>query len=283
MFRIILFSALFIVFKLGANQHRMNLQKALDMKLVAAKALSLGGYQGFCMKIQLKNLGPDSLCIFVEAGRRLNSLEEMNQDILLVQSEIILLRRGEAKWFNVKGYCCQASNRCPSKNAEYAINTMADSNLVKVAKYINATTPDNGVIQQAIWAISDNKPIAGVANHNDPNLLPLRQLLCSLKGEVLPWYTIVSNNHLYPNGVISVTPLFLKGEMTYSNDKDNYVTCYVLNEKGVPVCQVKSQWLKACNNATYTLDLPVKGLASGKYSIALKTNEKQLAVREFVI
>ena len=78
-------------------------------------------------------------------------------------------------------------------------------------------------------------------------------------------------------------PLYLRGKLNYSNDKENYVSLYVYNEKGIPVCQIKSEWLTPCADKDYNLNIPVKGLAKGKYTIELKTPEKQLAKQEFEI
>ena len=79
-----------------AKHQKLNLQKALDNKLVKAKAVSLGGYQDYCMNLNLKSLTNDSLIIIVEAGRRLNSIDEKNQDILITKEEIIVLKKHES-------------------------------------------------------------------------------------------------------------------------------------------------------------------------------------------
>ena len=124
--------------QLSANNHEMKLQKALDQNLVKAEVKSLGGYQGYCILLTLKNLGKDSLRIILEPGRRLNSVDDKNQDILVTKEEIIVLQKFENRSINVKGYCCQASNFSPSTGAKYEINKMADPSLVSLAQYLNA-------------------------------------------------------------------------------------------------------------------------------------------------
>lgn len=270
-------------FQLGATHLQMNLQKALDKKLVEAKVTSLGGYQGFCIRMNLKNLSKDSLIITVEAGRRLNSIDDKNQDILVVKQEIIALRTKEEKGFNVKGYCCQASNHSPPMGAKYHINTLADTNLVKLARLLNFKEFDKNAEQEAIWAISDKRSSANISSENDSLTQGLREMVAMLKGEELPWYRILSKKYVFENGAISIINLRLQGLISYSNDKENYATLSVKNEKGLEVCQVKSEWIKISTNQIYKLDLPIKGLPKGKYSIELSTTEKQLAKREFEI
>lgn len=281
MFRLMFICIIFTALQLSAKHQKLNLQKAIDLKLVKVKATSLGGHAGFCIQMQLTNLGKDSLVVLIEAGRRLNSLDEKDQDILIVQQQVISLRRAEEKTFSVKGYCCQASKSAPKANARYDVNKLADSSLVKLARYLNLNIFDEDVEQQSVWAISDKHPAARITSKNDSLILPLRCFVADIKGEKLPWYTVVSRTYVYNSGAISVFPLLLKGKMQYSADKDSYITLSVLDEKGQQVCLEQNQWFKAASQADYNVALPVKGLAKGKYTIELKTPEKQLAKQEF--
>ncbi|MBA3679602.1 MAG: hypothetical protein H0W73_00210 [Bacteroidetes bacterium] len=283
MIRVITVFILIMSQQLSAKHQKMNLQKALDLKLVKAEAKSLGGYQGFCVKMNLKNLTSDSLTVIVEAGRRLNSLDDKNQDILVTQQEIIAMKKLEDRSFNVKGYCCQANNHSPFAGAKYDVNKLADSNLVDLARFLSSSKFETNIEQQAIWAVSDKKPSANIASTNDSLLLPLKQLVANLKGEKLPWYSMITKTILYAGGDMKTYPLYLRGKLNYSNDKEDYVSLYVFDEKGLPVCEIKSQWLMPCVNKDYNLNIPVKGLVKGKYTIELKTPEKQLAKQEFEI
>jgi hypothetical protein len=274
---------LLITLYMQARHQSLSLQSALDKKLVKAKVTSLGGFQGFCINMALKNLSKDSLVIFIEPGRRLNSVDDKYQDILIVKQEIIALQGGAEKVFKVKGYCCQASNSSPSKDAKYEVNKLADSNLVMIARYLNASKLETNVEQQAIWAISDREPTAAITSKNDSLVLPLRRLVAAMKGEKLPWYTIVSETYVYPNGVISVFPLLLKGKMEYVVNNDSYITLRIVNEKGLPVCLLKSEWRKASANSDYDLNIPIKGLGKGKYTIELSTENKGAVKKEFEI
>ncbi|MGZ3901790.1 MAG: hypothetical protein ACXVDC_15795 [Bacteroidia bacterium] len=279
----IFFTLVILTISLEARHQKLNLQKAIEQHLVKAKALSLGGYQGYCINLNLTNQSPDSLIVVVEAGRRLNSMDEKDQDILIVKQEMILLGKLESKWTKVKGYCCQANNHSPSQNARYDVNTLADSALVFVARYLNSGSYDPHVEQQAIWAISDKKPTANITGKNDSLAISLRQLVATLKGEPLPWYTVISSTHVFASGAMENYPQLLRGKLNYSNPADNYVTLFILDKNGKEVCLLKSQWLKACSDSNYDLNVPVKGLAKGKYTIGLRTAEKEITKREFEI
>lgn len=260
----------------------MSLQQAVDRRLVKVVVKSLGGYQGWCISMELKNLGGKPINVLVEAGRRLNSLDDPLQDILVTREQLIALREYEHRSFSVKGYCCQASGRSPSAGAVYSVNKLADSNLVKLARYLNAHEAAPAAEQFAVWAISDGMPSANIASEQDSSLLELKRLVCDLKGEVMPWYSIFAKTMVFSSGAMQVYPVSLHGQLEFSNDAYSYTTLHVLNEAGVEVSYILQQWT-APGAQKYALNFPVKGLAKGKYRIELRNAQKQLALKEFEI
>lgn len=283
MFRYIIIGLVSLHLEVSAKHQQLTLQKALDNKLVSAKVHSLGGYQGYCIKMELRNLSPDSLIILVEAGRRLNSIDEKNQDILIVKEQFVSLKKFEDKYIEVKGYCCQANNHSPNTGAKYDVNKLADSNLVILARYLNSGKYNADVEQNAIWAISDNNNTANVTAANDTSIVPLRNLVATIKGEEIPWYTFLTKTINYAGGRMETFPTLLRGKMNFNNAKECYTTLHVLNEKGIEVCQIIKQWTLAGNNQVYNLNIPIAGLAKGKYTIELKNDKEGLAKKEFKI
>ncbi len=283
MYRYILIGLVSMHLGLNAKHEQLSLQNALDKKLVSAKVHSLGGYQGYCIKMEVKNLSPDSLIILVEAGRRLNSIDEKNQDILVVREQFVMLKKYEDKYIDVKGYCCQANNHSPNAGAKYDVSVLADKTLVLLAHYLNVNTFANEVEQNAIWAISDNKNTANVTAANDTLILPLRNLVATIKGEPIPWYTFATKTVNYLGGRMQTFPTVLRGKLNFNNGKECYTTLHILNDKGLEVGNIIKQWTLVGNNQTYNLNMPVAGLANGKYTIELKNDEGELVKKEFKI
>jgi hypothetical protein len=283
MFNKVLVCLVVLNLNISAKHQRICLQQALNFKLVKATAVSLGGYQGFCINVCLKNLSNDSLIVILEAGRRLNSIDEKTQDILITRQEIIALKKAENKSVKVKGYCCQAYNYAPLIGAKYDVNKLADSNLVMLSRYLNENNFESQAEQYAVWALSDSKSSAQITSVNDSLITPLKKMVCALKGEVLPWYSIVSSTYVFRNAVIITTPLYLRGNLEYTIDADSYTTMHILNAKGIEVGKIVSKWLLAGKNQNYTLNIPIKNLNKGKYIVELKTAKKQLAIKEFEI
>jgi hypothetical protein len=283
MIRLFFFIFLINTLALQAKHIKLNLQNAIKQRLVKVSANSLGGYQGLCMNMRIQNIGKDSLLVLVEAGRCLNSIDDKQQDILIVKEELICLKQNQSKSFLVKGYCCQSSHRAPQLNAVYAPNQLADSSLVLVARFLNKNCFSKDIEQYAIWAISDKKPIANIPNKNDTSNLNLRQLLAKLKGEKLPWYTILNATYVSQTGDINTIPTNLVAILKYNNEQHAYATLTIFDANSHQVCLIKSEWLKQGNNIEYAINLPIKNLAKGKYNLVLQTREKEVLKESFEI
>lgn len=283
MLRMALAVLMLFVMTMYSKTTSIGLKKAIDKKLVNASMVSLGFYQGYCMNVTVKNVGTDSLVLIVEAGTKFNSLDDKYQDIIVTRQEIIALRKNETKQFKVKGYCCQASNSAPSAGSKYNLVAFNDTNLVKLAQFLNNNNFDVQAEQYAVWAISDCKPIASIAAIKSNSVNTLKQFVAGLKGETLPWYELVTITQLYHSGRMLVIPTRLTGFLTYSMENADYVSLTVKDKNGNPVCFLKSEWLMPSRNQKYQLDVPVSDLSKGKYTIELNGKTQQLAKKEFEI
>lgn len=269
--------------RLSGYSKTLSLQNAVDQKKVVVKIFSLGGHEGECIEMEIRNISRENLKIDIEAGRRLNSINDVEQDILIVKEQSMELMPGENKRTKLKGYCCQAEKLSPSKKACYDVNKMAEMSLYMIARYLNINSFDPEVEQKAIWAISNGRSAATITGKDDSLVKPLREMVATIKGEKLPWYTLITKSKTQSDGIILSQVLELRGEIIYSNDQESYVTMTVVNELDRAVCMIKSEWLKACKDARYPVLLNVRALPKGKYKVEMKSREKNLAREEFEI
>ena len=264
-----------------AGKRKLVFLKALEQKLIQAKALSKGGFKGYCMTVQVKNTGPDSLEIIFEPGQLLNSCSDAYQDILIVKEEHLLLKKFESKSIALKGYCCQASNCSPAKNSTYDFSKKADSSLIKLAKYLSLRRFEEGIEQQAVWAVSNNKPTATIAGNPIAETKALREFVSSLKSEKIPWYNLTCYNRTDSRGYIHSTPVQLEGQLHYSLTSPEYLTFTILDAKDRVVCYLISGWGLVGKNQVFDVNIPVVSLDSGTYRVELRGKDKVL-VRETV-
>jgi hypothetical protein len=276
-----LFIAYAMLICAGAQGRHINmtLQTALEKRLVHAKASGTGGHMGYCVSIELMNLTKDSVLVVVEAGRRLNSADDHEQDIMIVKEERMLMKAMETKAVRVRGFCCQATNRSPGNRSAFKFSFPPDSNYTKLGKFIEGMDVPDGVVQQAVWSMSEGHSVASVTALKDSTARELREFLAALKGERLPWYTVVTDGHVYPSGEISRFPVLLRGRLKVMCAKEEYVTLKMYDDKGRPVCRMVSEWKKAGENVC-NVEMPVKGLEHGKYRVEMTGQSGVLLTEE---
>jgi hypothetical protein len=278
MIHMMIIFALLMTLTMDAARLRMTLERALAARAVSGKGISLGGHAGFCVSIQLGNLTRDSLFITVEAGRRLNSVDDRMQDLLVMKSATVALCPGDVKEIKLNAFCCQARNSSPSPRMMYSAGSLADSNLLKLAKFSEPANYDQRNVQSAIWALSDGYSLASISQ--DSIHAPLRTFVAKLLGVKVPWYTLETVTYVFRNGTISIVPVKLKGKLEYKYyGNENYLFS-VTDSSGMPVALLKSGWLPA-DKTEYDIEFPVTQLSKGKYTVSLSAGGRVLSKEEF--
>lgn len=259
----------------------VNLQKALDKHYISANAVCNGGLE---LNYSVSNLLNDSLFINVPAGWRFNSNGGKNdyQDILMTRQEILVLKPKETKKFNMKGYCCEATKSGPKSGVPYTLGKMADSSLVYLARYLNTNPIDQNTQQYAVWAISDNRQTASITHKNDSLAGLLRNFVSGLKGEPLPWYTLLKKAVITAYGDVQDYPVRFKATIPYTVSQNCYSYCYIIDEKGNTVSEILGSWLQPQNNQ-YSANFNVAGLKKGEYKLILESKKESLFEKSFNI
>jgi len=263
----------------GFAKTKIGIEKALQGKMIKAEVICKGGLK---VNYAIRNQVNDSLQIVIPAGWRMNSVKEEYQDILVTHEQIITLRKNEQKSVEVKGYCCEASHSGPVNGAKYESGKLADSNLVKLARFLNAHPADENTEQYAVWAISDKKPTSNICSANDSLATLLRHFVAGIKGEPIPWYTLRKLVRINSYGDVNEYPIQLKASVNYSVDKTCYAWFFVLDSLGHKVGVIDGQWLTP-GNKDYSVNVNVKDFKKGKYKIVLAGENKEFINREFEI
>ena len=263
------------------SRTKVSLQQAFQKKMIKAKSICNGGLE---LNYSVSNLIKDSLFIVIPAGWRFNSDAGKNdyQDILVTHEEILTLKPKETKQFNIKGYCCEATKGGPIKGASYTLGKLADSSLVSLARYLNAHPFDKNSEQYSVWAISDKKETANITTNNDSVTTLLRNFVATIKGEPLPWYTLLRRATITANGNVNDYPIRFKATFNYSISKACYSYCYLMDAKGNKVSMIIGSWIYP-ENTTYKADFNVATLKKGDYKLILENKEAALFEREFRI
>ena len=259
----------------------VSLQKAFDKKYITAKAICKGGLE---LDYSVSNLLKDSLFIVIPAGWRFNSDAGKNdyQDILLAHEEMLVLRPKQTRMFDIKGYCCEAKKGGPLKGVPYTLGKMADSSLVSLARYLNCHKVDSNTEQYSVWAISDGETTANITSNNDSIAALLRTFVAKVKGEPLPWYTLLKRAKITSSGEVQNHPVRFKADINYSVPETCYSYCYILDSNGNKVSEIFGKWLLS-ENIDYKTDFNVAALGKGEYKLVLEAKNKAVFERTFKI
>lgn len=257
----------------------IGIDKALKNKLITAVVICKGGLS---VNYNIKNETKDSLIIFVPAGWRMNSVKEEYQDILVTREQILALGKQQQKSFVIKGYCCEADHSGPKEGTKYECGKMADSTLTKIARYLNLHRNDENTEQYAVWAVSNNNPTSHIVSSNDSLSSQLRNYVSVLKGEPVPWYTLLKRVIISRTGNINEYPVQLKGKVNYAVRETVYAYFFILDSGGTMVGVITGQWLTP-GIKEYVVNVNVKDFKKGKYKIILSDKEQEYIAKEFEI
>ncbi|MDW3648223.1 MAG: hypothetical protein R8P61_14235 [Bacteroidia bacterium] len=143
-------------------QERLDLNEALAKKLIEITPRGLGGYQGKCLEIIIKNTSSQIVSLEIPAGQIFASEDSNIQDLVITQRQTLALGPNTQKKKQFYTMCTQAKNASPSKGEKYSLGKMAEPSLFKLVGRIDQGNYQNSSAQSAVWAISDREDIRNV-------------------------------------------------------------------------------------------------------------------------
>lgn len=271
------FFLLFIGMSSGlfAKKDTVSIGNAFLKKLINLSIKGKGGYSGECISMKIKNTGKDTVLLFIEAGRRLDSKDSSMQDILIVKDTYLVLASKQERTVDAYGFCCQAKKAAPAKDAIFSVGEIASKELMELARYINKAKLSAGSIQQAVWVVSDNNEISSVVDDGTEAVANLRKFLAEQKNIEMPWYNTFYKKNAQE--LFSGKPEKITGKIDYSIFNDlTMVTATIRDESGTIVKSFLVN--KAAMRGEYTFDFSwdVSQMPLGNYIIRLTANQAEL-------
>jgi hypothetical protein len=259
----------------SAKVDTISVETAAGNKSIKLDIEGIGGYQGKCIKMKMKYLMTDSVWIHVEAGRRLDSKDSSQQDILVVKDEFILLVKKKEITIDVTGFCCQAHKGSPTAKSIFFVGAIAEKSLYEIAVYISKHPKLNtGSIQNAVWAISDHNEISSVVDDGTAEVADLRKFLAKLKNMEVPWYNI--SYYKVRGQLFSGKPEKVTGPIPYNVSDVSQIIVSIRNTQGTIVYQ-KS--MGTVNRGQYVHDLNWvirENTPLGVYTVGLYENGREI-------
>jgi hypothetical protein len=127
--------------------------------------------------------------------------------------------------------CCQAHNSVPTAKFEYSVGYLADSNLIKLARFIDKNKYYTSYsAQQSVWVVSDDNSIGSIDDEDKEVKNNLRNFVSKLTGKPIPSYEISykSGN----DGSAMGRAVTIDGVFDYSLPNSCHATFAIYNERG---------------------------------------------------
>jgi hypothetical protein len=127
--------------------------------------------------------------------------------------------------------CCQAHNSAPAERSDYAVGKLADSNLVKLANFIdqNKYYTDYSA-QQSVWVISDNNSLASITDGDKEKVSKLQKFVSKITGRIIPPYDITYRSG--SDGSAMGAAFKIEGIFEYSLPMTCHSTMGIYDEQG---------------------------------------------------
>ncbi len=248
----------------------ISIENHLKSGNITLKINSKGKYSGESIKMQIKNIKPDTLYILAEPGRRLISYDSTFQDILILKKYEIVLPPLAYTEISVYGFCCQSSNAAPKLNSKFNIGFMAPKPWIKLAEFVDKNNFPDYAVQNAVWVLSDNHPISSIHNEKPDIVYPLKKLVAELTNQELPWYSLTFKQDT--SVLFTGIPEKIYGQFSYTLKHNTVISINIRNSDGTVITNLIDRIAKGPGTYTYYLKLPVINWQKGDYSVYVIEN-----------
>ncbi len=284
LFLFALFAFTYISEKKIGEEKSISIEKALNEGIVSAEFSGAGGHSGDVIDLELRSLIPVDTLIKIEAGRRLTSDDTLLQDILIVRELELFLAANEVKRLKLFGFCCQASNGGPKLGSGFKVGFMEDSSFIYLARFLSKSNLPIGVMQSAIWVLSDNHALNSIHNDNEKDrekMKGLFGLLASIKGleYEYPWYTLKYQTDT--SRVFSGRPNQMFAEVEYYLSHQSNVDLFIKDSNNLLVKKIFMNRPHHRGEYNYRFTLDVANMPKGKYYLRLYADNQLKMLKEF--
>ncbi|TXB66607.1 hypothetical protein FRY74_00020 [Vicingus serpentipes] len=258
----LIFTSFNVVFY-DSNPHPISIEQAVRNNLVNCNISSNGGHEGSCINMNLENKSLHDLTVKIESGRNLLSNDTNKQDILIVNEEIFVLKKGVQKGKDLFGFCSQSNKGSPSLNETYSVGDMKDKKTVQLTNYLSKNNYPLSAMQNAIWVMTNNRRVEGIFHENRDSIQSLMDYVSDLTYQFTPWYSIQYFND--DSNLVSDNAKQIWGEFEGRLLKDTKVKVVVFDM--LNIAQLRKEIIINEEANTHPISVDVSSLPKGRYHI----------------
>lgn len=238
------------------NTNPVDLKTALEKEQIEVKVIGNEDSPHYYQPIilELTNLTSKPLNIALKAGQIFNAADPDIQDIIVTQDEMIALQGGQNLNKAVFGMCIEEFNGAPSSTDIYTLGDTAEGDLKILAERINNEKAFGIAAQQALWAVTDGRPLSEIESVNLTETQNARNLVMDLVSTSdtlrIAGQPIRRRN---PSGQIKRQ---MEGNFKYRISKESAVTIGFFNQDNIVLKELFNDQAVAAgqHEFEYTLD-----------------------------
>ncbi|MGB0422990.1 MAG: hypothetical protein ACPGED_01650 [Flavobacteriales bacterium] len=253
-----------LLFLLSTPVYSFSLQQAIQAAVISSKFKGTYQSSGQAIKATLTNLKEEKTSIEVEPG--ISFVNPNVQDILITEPQIIVLNPGETKDVYFTGYCMEPLNSVPQESDVFQLMQPDDIYQALISE-LDGNNYDTGLIQEAIWALSEDFPLYGVYEEEDPGSEALLKQVADILGREVPDYTVAY--HQEDNEPFQAEPVKVQGEFKYTVEEPSKFSMVVYLPDGELFLTYFEDRPMRAADYTHGFSLELQGYPSGVYTFTL--------------
>lgn len=252
-----------ITFSQSAFAAPVELAEALRSKRVALDARPVGAPGPASLRLSITNL-QDAIQLSIPAGWIFVPQDSTEQDWMVTRGMIVSLDKGAKRTLNLDAYCISAHKMSPRENAPYVSKGLAEGPLLGLARQIHHNKPDSESVQSALWAVSNNHSLAGIAQDD------LRRFTAALLKRPAPDYHVRNAYRPEPGGpAYRYEPLSVEGNFEHRVETAKTVSFGLYNQAGVMVEPLFRNMEWAPGRYRFEFEFRIHDLEPGEYAVKL--------------
>jgi len=264
----------------------LTLGEALDQRLVSVEPVSLGGHSGDCVALHIQNHSMRPMTLSLPAGTVFEPANGEDQSLVVPVERQLALSGRSSETLPATAFCTEMGDASPAEEGGFALGRTANPLLDSLFGYLAlhpSLASEHNVLQNAIWAITDNSDVGSIYAEGQPEVTKFREWICKLTGRENVWYNTVLDTRLDEERRIVRTAVSVRGQVMLNRRESLTLQGHVENEQGEVVWSFERANRLPAGTLRFRFSLEVEGWQSGGYALVYKSGTEEIIRQEFRI
>ncbi len=261
----------------------LTLDEAIAQNKVQA-TMPAFGTEGYSkgLRVDVKNISGKNLKLIMPKGTIFIPDNGGEQTLITNGDEAFALNAGQTKQIVRPGFCTEYHDHGSKAESTFKLGMTKNEKLKNILGFMDSLKiVDEDAVQHSIWCVTDNNPVGYIGLEDTTKERKLRERLCALTGQKMPWYETEAEIEQTPEQEYVILSKTVEGELSfYSKDAVN-MQGFVKDSTGKVVWTNPNKIVGPHGNVTFWYKLTVEGWEAGKYHVVYIDRGKEIINQEF--